>query len=314
MKKQKFLVWTLVLVLIMSVFVSCSEASDSNTLYPENDYSGKGEDMGFVADKDYATDWSESIEPTNPPKYDEKIIKNVNMSAETRDYDKAFAEIRKMVSQFDGYEESVKSTGRSYGSGEYYTRTAYLVMRIPAARLDEFLNQIGTLVNVTSEHASVANVTAQYYDIQSRISVLETEKQAYEEMLKKSDDVNYLLQIRDRLYNVIEEIESYKTQLGVLEQKVAYSTVTVNLYEVIEYTEKPVKDPTFGERIGKAFTDSWKDFGKGCQNFAVWFVGAVPTLLVLVLIAGGVLGIILVVEKRSKARIAKKKQENEENR
>ncbi len=310
MKKQKFLVWTLVLVLIMSVFVSCSKTSNSNTLYPENDYSGKGEDMGFVADKDYATDWSESIEPTDPPKYDEKIIKNVNISAETRDYDKAFSEMRKMVSQFDGYEESVKSTGRSYGSGESYTRTAYLVVRIPAARLDEFLNQIGTLVNVTSENATVSNVTAQYYDIQSRIGVLEAEKQAYEEMLKKSDDVNYLLEIRDRLFDVIEEIESYKTQLGVLEQKVAYSTVTVNLYEVIEYTPKPVADPTFGERVSIAFNEGWEGFLEGCQDFAVWFVGALPTLSVFLFIPGIALIVILSVAKykRKKKKAAKEEK------
>ncbi len=312
MKKQKFLACMLILVLVMTAFVACGAESES--LYPtDNGYSGKGEDMGFGADKDYVEDWSESVEATNPQKYDEKIIKNVNMSAETRDYDRAFAEIRSLVGEFGGYEESIKSTGRSYGSSEYYTRTAYFVLRIPASALDGFLGKVGTLVNVTSENTSVANVTAQYYDIQSRLGVLESEKQAYEEMLKKSDDINYLLQIRDRLYDVIEEIESYKTQLGILDQKVAYSTVTINLYEVIEYTEKPTKEPTFTERVGKAFTDSWEDFGDGCQNFAVWFVGAIPTFLVLAAIGGGVVAVLILFNKRAKARIAKKKQENEEN-
>ena len=40
-------------------------------------------------------------------------------------------------------------------------------------------------------------------------------------------------------------------------------------------------EPTFGERVAEAFTESWKSFAEGCQNFAVWFVYAVPTILII---------------------------------
>ncbi len=312
MKKQRFLACLLILVLMLAVLASCGKASN-DALYSENDYAGKGEDAGFVSDKEYVSDTVESPESGGTLKYDEKIIKTVSMSAETRDYDRAFAEIRSLVARFGGYEESVKSTGRSYDSADRYTRTAYLVVRIPAEQLDAFLNQVGTMVNVTSEYATVSNVTAQYYDMQARLEVLETEKEAYEEMLKKSEDVSYLLKIRDRLYDVIEEIESYKTRLALLDQKVAYSTVTVDLHEVIEYTEKPIKDPTFGERIGKAFAESWESFADGCQNLAVWFVGAIPTILVLAVISAGAVGFFLLFRKRMRAHAKKGERDNDPN-
>lgn len=311
MKKTRFLVFTLIITLLLATLASCGAGKAANDAVAGDSYYApefdKSESLGFtdVEKPSYGT--NDSATTTQTGKYDEKIIKNVSMSAQTKEFDRAINEIRAAVVVAGGFEESVKVDGRSYHVSEYYCRSARLVVRIPSAELDAFLGKVGKLVNVTSENASVSNVTTQYYDMQARIGVLESEKLAYEEMLEKSTDVKYLLEIRDRLYDVIEEIESYKTQLAVLDTKVAYSTVTIALDEVVEYVSVTPTKATFGERIATAFKDSWTDFAAGFQNLVVWLIGAIPTLLVIAVIGGGAVTLLIFSGKRAKARAERKK-------
>lgn len=317
MKKTRFLVCTLILALLLASLASCGAGKTANDMAEGvgdrvAGLEGKVEaDYGFAEMEKPSYEVNDSATTTQTGKYDEKIIKNVSMSAQTKEFDRAINEIRAAVVVAGGFEESVKVDGRSYHVSEYYCRSARLVVRIPSAELDGFLGKVGKLVNVTSENSSVSNVTTQYYDMQSRISVLESEKLAYEEMLQKSTDVKYLLQIRERLYDVIEEIESYKTQLAVLDSKVAFSTVTIALDEVVEYASVTPTKATFGERIATAFSDSWKDFAAGFQNLTVWFVGAIPTLLVIAVIGGAAATLLIVSGKRAKARAEQRKQKKD---
>ena len=127
----------------------------------------------------------------------------------------------------------------------------------------------------------------------------------YEEMLKKSDDVNYLLKIKDRLYNVIEEIESYKTQLRVYDNKVAYSTVTMTLDEVVEYTPITTPKDSFGTRVSSAFRESWKNFADGCEALFVGLVYSLPTLIVIAVLGTGAAFVLILCVKKAKRKAPK---------
>ena len=111
--------------------------------------------------------------------------------------------------------------------------------------------------------------------------------------LNTSQQYDYWYKMTTRLSELEQQIASYEAQLRSLDSKIAYSTCNLYLSEVVEYTVPTVKPKTFGERFGAAFKDSWEDFGNGCQNFAIWFVGAIPTLLVLAVVFGGI-GIIAI--------------------
>ena len=227
--------------------------------------------------------------------YAEKIIKNVNISAETRDFERALAEIKASLAFCGGYEQSVSTTGKSYVGNNTYRRHAGMVLRIPAEKLDLFLSEVGNLVNVTSQSTSSDNVTTAYYDTQARLSVLESERLAYEEMLKKAETVNDLLKIKDRLFNVIEEIETHQTQLRVWDSKVSYSTVSLSLEEVIEYSPVVTPKDTFGTRVATAFSESWKNFANGCQNLLIGLIYALPSLLIATVILGVLIVVLVIV-------------------
>lgn len=236
----------------------------------------------------------------------EKIIKNVSLVMQTKKYDDAISLLRQSVAALGGYEESLRVNGRSYQSNGYYTRNAEMTIRIPAERLDDFLSQVGKnpILNVTEQTESAANVTAQYYDIQARIAVLESERSAYEAMLEKAEDIAYVLEIKQRMYDVIEELEAYRTKLRYYDNKVSYSTVNLVLNEVVEYTPVTDQAPSFGQRLSQAFVTGWKNFSVAFQVISVGLVYALPLLLII----GLLLTVSILLSRRSLRRRIKRNQ------
>ena len=290
---------TLILSVILLLCITITACGAGNAEFESSEGLGNG-------DYGYSDSNSGTKDPSKDPsaEYAEKIIKEVSMYAQTKEFDNAIDKIRDAVKTYGGYEENFSTNGQSIYHNGQYSRSARAVFRIPSENLDAFLGEIGTLINVTSQSSSTKNVTAEYYDIQSRIGVLEAEKAAYEEMLTKAENVTNALAIKDRLYDVIEEIEAYRTQLKIYDNKVAYSTVTMSLEEVVEYTN--VEEEGFWTRMGNAFIESWSGFYVGLQNFLVGFVYAFPTLLVLVSIPVALIFIITFINRRAKKRAAER--------
>lgn len=306
---------------ILLMFVSCGSVKESfrgadaeypsenffeNTSYNEKD-DGYYSDVILLPEKDPNT--GAGIGKADSPT--EKIIRTVSLRAQSKEFDKAFSDLRRMLADCGGYEEAVESNGREYGNDSYFCRKVYLKMRVPADKLNEFLDKVGGAVNIVSENSSLSNATEEYYDVAARVEVLESERQAYEEMLKKAEDLDSILKIKDRLYDVIAEIESGKARMKVIDSRAAYSTVIMQLEEVMEYSSVTTPKTTFGNRIKNAFTQSWQSFGYGWQNFAVGFVGAIPILLMLAFLAGIVVVVIVSASRRSRNRRQKRDEENE---
>ena len=321
MKTTRIIAATLTLLLTLAAFVSCGAKADMESdrnmafdmMYSESmnaesttastsKPSSAGNAFGATAD---------GVEMPNTSEFASKIIKTVNMNTETKDYDRAIAELDRLITENGGFVESSSANGQSLDYAGVYRRSAKYTVRIPAEKLESFLSASQQLLNVTYSHSTSENITAEYYDIQSRLEVLRTERDALNGMLEKATDVESMLSIRDRLYNVIEEIESYETRLRVYDSLVSYSTVHMTVDEVVEYTKVKVEEPTWGERLVEAFKESWQDFARGFQNFTVGFLYAIPTLIVLGVIATGVALVLRVIIRRRRAAYEARRAERE---
>ena len=239
--------------------------------------------------------------------YERKIIRTVKMTCETKAYDDATTVIMTALSAHGGYVEASSSTGTGYNDVKGSERRATYTFRVPAEKLDAFLEalRVDEGIRILSQDASSDEITATYYDTVSRLETLEAEKTSLTAMLEgftDYSDISNMLKVQERLYNVIEEIEALKTKLNLYDGQVAMSTVYLTLHEVITYTEIVEPDPTFGERIAAAFQESWTDFGEGCQDFAVWFVEAFPTLLILAVIGGGAATVVIILNRKAEKR------------
>ena len=243
------------------------------------------------------------------PTDNRKIIRTVTMSCETKAYDDAVTVIMTALNTHGGYVEASNTTGTGYDDVKNSERRATYTLRVPAEKLDLFLETLRTDegIRILSQNATSSEITATYYDTVSRLETLKAEKASLTAMLEgftDYKDISNMLKVQERLYDVIEEIEALQTKLNLYDGQVAMSTVHLTLREVIVYTEVVEPDPTFGQRVKEAFVESWTDFGRGWQNFFVWFIEAFPTLLVVVGIHAGIFFIIYGSVKRGQKKRA----------
>ncbi len=238
--------------------------------------------------------------------YEAKIIRTFVLNAETKEYDGTVSALYDAIALHGGYVSSSKVSGKSYNQyGDKYNREATLVIRIPAEKADEFIKSLDGSMNVTSSSSAEQDVSNSYYSITARMETLNAERQSLLAMMgsiNNATDYDFWYTLQKRISEIEQQLAEYQAQIDLYDNKVSYSTITLTLFEVIEYTPKTVEEPSFFERIGKAFSESWKAFGEFCMDFAVFTVAALPTLIVLVVLGTAALIIVRAIVKKKKAK------------
>ena len=227
-----------------------------------------------------------------------KIIYSADLEAQTTDFDAAIATLDKQIAAFGGFIERSDIRGdtryNNDGTTSVINRWAYYTIRVPAAKFEDFLHQTEGIGNVTSVSRYAENVTSQYTDYEARLSSLRTQEERLLAMLEKSEDVDSLIALEQRLADVRYELESIERNLRNLDLQISYSTVNLNLEEVEIYTPTVSVQRTFGEKLSDAFSDGWKSFTRSLQYFCLGLASSLPGLVLFVLI---VAVLILIVRK-----------------
>ena len=241
----------------------------------------------YVADSDTFSNGSESTElPQNAAAQDpteRKLIRNVNLDLETREFDTLLQSVSDAVASFGGYIEQSDVSGNSLTwSGNQSRRSSNMTIRIPADQLDAFLSEVSTQGNITYKNENVQDVTLQYTDITSRKKTLQVEQDRLWALLEKADSVDAVIALESRLSEVRYQLESLESQLRTLDNQVVYSTVYLSIQEVQVLT---ATDPdTIPVRIQKGFAHSLNQLQTASVDLLVWFVSNLPILIVLALI------------------------------
>ena len=236
--------------------------------------------------------------------YEAKIIRTFVLNAETKEYDGTIDALYDAIALHGGYVSSSKVTGKSYNNyGEKYSRQATFVIRIPADQVDAFVSGLDGSMNVTSSSSSEQDVSNSYYSITARMETLNTERQSLLAMMSSLDnakDYDFWYTLQKRISEIEQQLAEYQAQIDIYDNKVSYSTVTLSISEVFEYTPTTVEKPSFFERVSKAFSGSWKAFGEFCMDFAIFVVAALPVFLVLAVLGISALLIVKAIIKKKK--------------
>ena len=248
---------------------------------------------GTAAEAAGTSDLSDAVQNSADllPQDGRKIILNATLSIEALDFNATCTALARAAQSCGGYVSSTSIDTPAY-EGAY--RTAYYQFRIPAEQYSVFLEGAGSAGNLVSKQESTQDVTSAYVDVEARLKSLKLHA-----MMEQAGDLETLLAIQNQLTEVQYQIESYTAQQRTYDDLISYSTVDVTVEEVKQITEKT---ETFGDRVSDAFRRSWRDFGYGAQDFAVGFVAALPTLLVLAVLAA-----VAVTAARAAVRLHKKR-------
>lgn len=273
------------------------------------------EDFSFAtaaAGENAASEAQPSPEDAN---YAEKIIYSGHVYLETTEFDQSVAALEQAVKEYNGFvqDSSVDGSTRNNADGttSVVSRWGYYTVRIPSSRFDEFMAMTGQLGNVTSSGRTAENVTSQYTDYEARLSSLKTQEERLLDMLEKSEDLDSLIQLESRLSEVRYEIESIEQNLRNLDQRLSYSTVSLELREVEIYTPTATAQRSFGQKLGDALSDGWQSFTRGLQNLTVGLAYLLPVLVLLAAAAAVVILIVRRVRRKKKARRSEPEQEEQ---
>lgn len=295
-RTKRFITVTAALLVSVFLLVGCGSSVMNESLRdamdaPQTSFDGKYS-AGLSASDNYVYTESENSAVTTAPSSSvpdtgRKLIKNVTLRLETKEFDMFQAELNARIQSFGGYVQSSSVDGGSYYS-KNYRRYATVTARIPAEHLEAFVSGVSEISNVTSRSENTNDVTLSYYDMESHVKALRSEYDTLIGILEKCKELKDVISVQSRITDVLYQIESYQSKLNNYDNLVAYSTVTMNISEVERET---VVDPeTLGERITAGFNNTIAEISEDLEDFAVDFVVNLPYLLIwAAIIVAGVL-------------------------
>ena len=313
-------------LLLLSVLTACGSAAyDTGAVtesVKEHSYQNTAADLFYDAPEEPMAEaeveeivtYSSSIQeggsamaPEQVQTYAEKIIYSGYVTMQTTEFDEAVAKLEQSVKDFGGFvqDSGVQGHARTMSDGTtvIQDRWAHYVVRIPTDNFDLFMTSADGIGNVTNSSRSAQNVTSQYTDYEARLESLTIQEERLLEMLKQSGDLDSLITLEARLSEVRYEIESIERNLRNLDQRLAYSTIELDVSEVEKYTPYVPVTRTFGEKLADAFSDGWTDFTDGVEDFILFLAESILTLLFL---AALVVVIVVLIRRRRQRRTAKK--------
>ncbi|MCR4642826.1 MAG: DUF4349 domain-containing protein [Lachnospiraceae bacterium] len=237
-----------------------------------------------MADEGFANGSAEYAEPGEAPDVTEngqnstrKLIRNVSMNIETKGFDELLQHLEQRTKDLGGYIESSYSYYGSRYSGQGRNRSASMRIRIPAAKLDEYINDVSGIANVISRNENVSDVTLSYVDMESHRNALRAEESQLMVMMEKAETIEDLITIESRLSDIRYQIESMESQLRTYDNLVDYATLQLEVTEVEDLT--PVVEQSAWEKMGSGFMNSLSSIGRGLKNFGIGFVMNLPYIL-----------------------------------
>ena len=244
--------------------------------------------------------------PSARPSLAEKIIYSGYQSIETTEFDKALAALDARVKEVGGFIETSNVSGqtqyRDDGTTALVDRYAYYTVRVPCARFDEFMRRSGEIGNVLSSNTSAQNITSQFSDAEARKNSLKVQEERLLAMMEQTTDMESLITLESRLSEVRYQIEALERQLIDWQNRVDYSDVKIELREVAVYTPVVPVTRSFGERLGSAFSDGWHGFVRFLQSLLIVLARALPTLILLAVLALAIVLLIRLLRRRKKGK------------
>ncbi len=191
---------------------------------------------------------------------EKKIIKEGQISFETSNIDKTRDLINAIIREIGSY-----IAEDSYEKSE--SRVAHrIVIRVPANNFDVLVQKIADVAgNIEEKNIKTLDVTEEYVDIKARIKTKKAVEMQYVQLLRKANKVEDILNIEKQLGDLREKIETVEGRMKYLQDRIAYSTLTVYYYQ------KTYAPTAFAKRFMEGLAIGWRLFIKFCLGLVyVW--------------------------------------------
>lgn len=320
--KRKFFGTIMLLALSFSL-VACGASSDIMT-NSSFDAMSKGESYAPSVDDYYSEEAIDgsyetgNTENSNESVTGEKLVYRCNMDIETLNYSETISTIKSSINKYKGIIESESEWDDAHNwyyedyVKTYGTKNMEITVRIPTKDYENFLSSLDGSGKITSKTSTVENITKRYYETDTYIKSLEKQQERLLEMMDAAVTIEDMITIEARLTEVQYQLNNAKNQLATMDNDVEYSTITLQISEVLEYSrdEEGKKTNTFFDRLGNTIEESFESFFEILEFLLFAIIRLIPIAVIFVPI---VLGIRKLLSKNKAKKIAKKAEQNKES-
>ncbi|MEN6611237.1 MAG: DUF4349 domain-containing protein [Methanoregulaceae archaeon] len=226
-------------------------------------YSGNG--AAFIGEQGLAMPAPTSAPtsaPYSPDSYtgtDQKIIRTAYVTIEVTNVSGTMETLKTLATAGGGY---LSSSSINRGSSD--RMYASVVMRIPAAGFEQVMTQLKSVGTVTSSQISADDVTEEYVDLNAQKTALTNELDQFNKILAKATTVEDTLKVQVEIGKVQTNLDRIEGRLKYLNNRIDFSTITVNLQEP--------------EPIGSGVTH---DFNSVINEGIAGFLGMIDSLIII---------------------------------
>lgn len=206
------------------------------------------------------------------PRDSAKVVKTGSMSLEVdrRAVGPTMTRLTSVATGLGGYVADTKTAeGGDDPSGS-------VTLRVPVDTFEQLLAQVRGLGIVKSSTIHGQDVTAQYTDIQAKLTALTATRDQLLTILHRASAIGDVLAVQDRLNDVQTQIDQLQAQQKVLDDQTSMASLSVDV------TPKGTTPPTPSKPsgIGKAWNDARHGFTTGVEDI----LAASGTILVVLLV------------------------------
>jgi negative regulator of sigma E activity len=202
------------------------------------------------------------------------IVRTAALTLTTREFDKARARLDDILKRHHGYVGELNVT-TPVGAGSTFTST----LRVPADQLEATLADLKGLGRVESESQNGQEVTAQYVDLEARLSnARNTEARLTDLLRQRTGKLSDVLAVETEIARVRGEIEQMEAEKKNLANQVTFATITATVREDYQAQLQVVPATTFG-RLHNAAVEGYRDMVDGVVSTALFLLSYGPSLL-----------------------------------
>lgn len=269
----------LVIALVSAGCMSLPSSSQGSSSAPATDvYSSVTSDSKNVAPESPAiagVPTSSSNTVDTGVVVDQKIVYTAQLSLEVKDVPTAVDTLKTIATGRGGYLASSSLTTQAD------TRSAKVVLRVPAAAFESTLADAKALGSVHSVSTSGEDVTAEYVDLNAQKTSYQNQLTQYNELMKKSVKVEDIITVQEQIDRVQTNLDRLEGRLRVLNSRIDLSTITVTL-----------KEPApIGGDSGHSIVDTINAGIAGFFGMIELLIIAFLTLLPLIILGGAGYGV-----------------------
>jgi len=221
--------WPFVAIVIFLILLfgrSLPQSSNSPSFSALSSKSGA--DFGLLKTESSSRVTMDNVEPS--PDYapsdssNRLVSQNASLSLHVKDVPQTIKDIQSQAESLGGF------LVNSSLSKPESAATGYISVRVPSEKLQEAISAFKSLgIKTVSESITGTDLTDQYEDLETRLSLLENIKAKYQSILSSATAVSDILEVQRELINTQSQIDSIKGQQDYLQKTAALSMISVYL-------------------------------------------------------------------------------------